>query len=166
MAYPSSSRKAKKPLSVDVAKERMASLCARCEMSVYDVRAKLKRALMADDDIDAVVYFLRKHKFVDDARYAGAFARDKARFAGWGRLKIRMALMVKHIDSDIIAEALESIEVEDYDESLMKTLRKCAVNLDLSVYENRAKLFRRLASRGFEPSCISRAIARFLNDEC
>ena len=53
---------------------------------------------------------LVKDKYVDDLRYATAFARDKASISGWGATKIRYALSVKGVSREVIDEALCEID--------------------------------------------------------
>lgn len=150
----------KRPLTYEKALERMTALCARAEHCEGEIREKLRRALLPSSDIDRVVDYLVTHRFVDDSRYARAFAADKVRFAGYGRLKIRMALVAKRIPSPLIAEALESIDNDEYSAALMKVARSRAASLDLDDYDDRAKLYRRLVSRGYESSLVSKAIQR------
>lgn len=157
-------KRTRKPLTVDAAKQRMAALCARSETSSHEVREKLRRAEMAEGDIAVVLRFLTENKFVDDRRFACAFARDKARFSGWGRRKIRMGLMAKRIGEENIREALDSLPAEDYELSLMAAVRSRAAGLDPEDYADRAKLFRRMASRGFDPEDISRAITQLRHE--
>jgi len=110
-------------------------------------------------DAAQVMAYLRKHRFVDDARYASAFARDKMRFNGWGRIKVAMMLRAKHIDEDTINTALDALEPEIYNELLLKLVKSEAHRLDLDSYTDRVKLTRKLYGRGFEPELIKEALA-------
>lgn len=144
--------------SVEAARLRMASLCATREMCEFEIRAKLLRLGMDDEQVEQVLDHLVRMCFVDDARYARAFAADKARFAGWGRRKIAMALRAKRIDQRHVDAALKHIDTGDYAERLLKVARQKASSLDLNEYADRMKLARRLASRGFEGALITSAI--------
>ena len=53
---------------------------------------------------------LKSEGFVDDARYARAYCRDKSGLSGWGEAKIRYALGRKGIPGHIIEEALSHID--------------------------------------------------------
>lgn len=53
---------------------------------------------------------LVEDRYLDDMRYAAAFARDKSSISGWGRLKIRNALAAKGLDRHIVDAALEEID--------------------------------------------------------
>jgi regulatory protein len=70
--------------------DRLRGLCSRREYCVDDVRQKALKALEGDAEAAAeVVETLIKDKYVDDLRYASAFAREKASIQGWGEVKIR-----------------------------------------------------------------------------
>ncbi|MGN0237687.1 MAG: regulatory protein RecX [Lepagella sp.] len=136
----------------------MADLCARAEQCPYDIRRKLQLKGMAPADVESVISDLSDRGFLDSARYAGCFARDKVKFSAWGRLKIRAALAAKCIPSVEIAEALNSIDLDEYRNALSRAANSKIASLDLSMRNDRAKLFRHLLSRGFEPDLVSRIV--------
>lgn len=145
--------KKKSPISAEEALIRMADLCSRAEQCEEDIRMKLSRLGLPMSDIPTILTRLREQKFVDDARFAGSFARDKCRFSGWGKYKIRMALVAKRIPGADISAALESIDEADYREALRRTAEAKARSLELCGEEakaDRMKLYRHLLSRGFE----------------
>ncbi len=53
---------------------------------------------------------LQDGKWVDDARYAGCYAREKAAIAGWGAVKIRYHLRAKGIAPEAVKRALEELD--------------------------------------------------------
>lgn len=77
-----------------------------------------------------------------------------------GRRKIRAGLAAKGITGKEAADALAQIDEDEYAEAALKAARAKARNLDLNDYGERMKLFRHLASRGYEPEAISSAISR------
>lgn len=141
----------------------MASLCARSEQCEYDIRIKLMRARLSAGAISRIIEFLKESKFLDNGRYAVAYASDKVRFSSWGKLKIRMGLRAKRISDTDIRNALESIADEDYETSLHRAIKAKVSNLDLSVREDYAKLYRALLSRGFESEVAIRGIREEVN---
>ncbi len=91
--------------------ERLRRACSRREYCSADIFRKALDAMEGDkeaaqDMLDGLV----KEKYVDDLRYASAFARDKSSIAGWGDVKIRYMLAAKGIAKDIIETALEEID--------------------------------------------------------
>ncbi len=144
---------------------RMASLCARSEQCEADIAAKLHKAGLSRDDADSIMRRLRDDRFLDNRRFARAFASDKSRFAGWGRVRIRMALAMKRIPSDIVAEALDNIDDEEYMEAMRRTARAKTRTLDISLRDDRNKLYRHLLSRGYESALAVKVIKELLSSD-
>ena len=70
--------------------DRLRGLCSRREYCYADVLKKAKDALDGDaQGAKEVADVLVEDKYVDDLRYASAFARDKSAIQGWGEVKIR-----------------------------------------------------------------------------
>ena len=106
---------------------------------------------------------LVKERFVDDARFADAYVRDKARFAKWGKLKVMYNLRNLGVGDAIIKEALDgnSHLFDDgmLEELLEKKWRQMKVGEPLD--KRREKLLRFALGRGFEYDRIMRAIKEF-----
>lgn len=139
------------PWSREKALSRLASLCAAAEQCEADMRENMRRHSLQGEDADAVIDYLYEHQFLDETRFARAYARDKSRLAGWGRIKIGMMLRSKRVASCVIEEALATIPSDEYREAGERVARSAARSLDLTIYEDRAKLMRRMYARGFEP---------------
>ena len=103
--------------------DRLRSLCSRREYCVSDVMTKAAKALEGDRSAaEKVVAILVAERYVDDMRYASAFARDKAGIQGWGAAKIRYMLGAKGISRDIIDSALSEIDVQKADDRLRRLI--------------------------------------------
>lgn len=142
---------------------RMAGLCAGAEQCTADIRNKILKTGFSSEEASQMIDYLKANKYLDDARYARAFASDKVRFSGWGRMKVRMGLRAKGMSDSIISQALENINEEDYADSLRNALAAKARSLNLNDVKDRQKLYRHLASRGFESSLIIAEIKATLN---
>jgi regulatory protein len=91
--------------------DRMRRLCSRREYCVGDIRKKLMVQLEGNAaEAAEILEHLMKEKYIDDLRYASAYARDKASISGWGATKIRYMLSAKGISSEVISQALEEID--------------------------------------------------------
>lgn len=139
----------KRPLTPDAARARMASLCARAEMCAHEIRVKLLRAGISSADAEEIIGWLRDNRFIDEERFAGAFARDKTAFAAWGPRKIRLALMQKRIPEQTVERALESVGAEARADACYRAAAQKARSLDLSDRDDRTRFVRHLLSRGF-----------------
>lgn len=103
--------------------DRMRRLCSRREYCRSDIMKKISEALDGDRDAAArVLDTLVAEKYVDDRRYAAAYARDKAMISGWGETKIRFMLSGKGIDRNLISEALEEIDADKAGNRLAKLM--------------------------------------------
>lgn len=126
------------------------ALCSRREYCSSDIRAKALEKLDGDSEAaNKVLEELISNKFVDDYRYACAFARDKAVLSAWGPVKIRYALSAKKIDSRIIAAALEEISSDKAIEKLDNLLVSKYKTIQSDPYA-RLKLIKFALSRGYE----------------
>ncbi len=91
--------------------DRMRNLCSRREYCRYDIMKKVLKTLDGDrEKAEKVVEALVAEKYLDEFRYASAFARDKAFLSGWGQTKIRYMLSAKGVPADVIDKALEEID--------------------------------------------------------
>lgn len=91
--------------------DRMRRLCSRREYCRSDIYRKVSEALDGDARKAATVLdMLVEERYVDDRRYAEAYARDKSALSGWGVSKIRYMLSMKGISRDVMDTALEGID--------------------------------------------------------
>ena len=143
--------------------ERLERQCARAEYCSADIRRKALRALEGDEAAAGrVLESLVKDRYVDDARYAGAFTREKSSLSGWGARKIAFALRSKGIAAEIISEALSEISPEQSSEKLHKVLSDKYKTLknDPSAF---AKLMRFGLSRGYSYDEVTEAAKSILS---
>ena len=144
--------------------QQLAALCAKCEQCEYDLREKMRKKGLPGADADAIIELLYEHNFLNESRFAHAYAQDKHRFNGWGRIKIRLMLAAKRISRDCISEALDSLDESEYAEMLSRHVAAKARGLDLSSPADRAKLLRSVYAKGFEPALIAEAMRRLPRD--
>lgn len=123
--------------------DKFRRLCSRREYCSEDILTKIK-----DENASKILEQLIKDGFVDDGRYAKAFANDKYKFGGWGKNKIRYALKIKKIDEGEIEAALEQIEKHHVDDRLSSLISSKSKILGNSP-NKRQKLIRFALSKGY-----------------
>lgn len=134
---------------------RLQNLCARSEKCTGDLRQKMIQWKMETTDIAWVINSLTSDKFVDDARYAAMFVRDKSRISKWGRVKIATALRARGISTEIINDALTQIDPSTDRAQLLELItRKAKQTKSKSVYDLKNKLIRFGVSRGFDMGLV------------
>lgn len=136
---------------------KLQDMCARAERSEGELREKMRGWGVNGNDSNEIIASLRRDRYVDDARFASAYARDKMRFSHWGKRKIAQGLAAKRVARDIVADALSQLDDEEYSQALEHVLEAKLKSMPdaLSDYEHRAKLYKFLLSRGFESSLIT-----------
>ncbi len=148
-----------KILTPPEALHRAAALCSSAEHCTADIREKLARWGVTEADSCTIIDRLVQERFIDEQRYAVAFVKDKFRFSGWGRIKMRYALQQKRIDGSDIDHALATLDEEQYNDRLLELLQAKSRSIrDDDPEARRAKLFRFAASRGFESALIFNAL--------
>ena len=139
---------------------RLENQCARREYCRSDVMAKAIKALEGDAEAaEEVVASLVKDGYVDELRYATAFAREKSSLTGWGPYKIKLALGAKRISRDVIESALAGIDCDRADSRLEKLLeaRWRVIKEDPQA---RLKLLKYALARGYEYDDVEAAVRR------
>lgn len=148
--------------------EAYQKLAARCAVSEYccqDMERKMKGWGMDEVEVEKVVARLVKERFVDEERFAKAFARDKFRYNHWGRVRIELELKRRRIGQRLIEAALEEIDAEDNLEALREMMEKKRLSVKgRNEYEIRGKLIRFALGRGFAMEDIVKVVGCL--DEC
>lgn len=140
-------------------------LCARAEKSQEDARRLMRGWGLAERDAEGVLAKLVRDRFIDDARYAGAFVREKLRLSGWGGYKIRTALQRKRIDRALIDAALAEADRSGMDERLRRQLeRKARTAKYTTQYELKTKLIRYGLSLGYDYETVVEAASGLVTD--
>lgn len=140
-------------------------LCARAEKSQEDARRLMRGWRLAERDAEGVLAKLVRDRFIDDARYAGAFVREKLRLSGWGGYKIRTALQRKRIDRALIDAALAEADRSGMDERLRRQLeRKARTAKYTTQYELKTKLIRYGLSLGYDYETVVEAASGLVTD--
>ncbi|MFN8210660.1 MAG: regulatory protein RecX [Bacteroidales bacterium] len=139
----------------DIALKKAMALCAGREMCRHDISAKLSSWGVKEEDSSRIISVLVSEKFIDEERYANAFVKDRFRYNRWGRVKIAAGLKAKHIQPELIKEALAVIDDDVYISSLKEMLaghrRKVKAK---NQYDLKGKMMRFGLSRGFESSLL------------
>jgi regulatory protein len=144
---------------MEAAFRAMTLLCARREYCTHDIREKLRTKELSPDETSAILERLQQEGYINDARYARAYAHDKLLYDGWGRIKIAQSLRMKRIADNLVQEALDELSEEQYLETLRRVVRSKQRSVKgKTPYETRQKLARSVINRGFEPSLVFKEI--------
>ncbi len=141
--------------------DQMRNWCAYQERCQQEVRDKLYDLGQKKDDVEAIISTLISEKFIDEERFAVAFAGGKFRIKKWGRIKIRSMLRMKRVSDYSINKALEQIDAEIYKETLQQLLetKKRSLKSETNKVKRNYKLLRFAQSRGFETDLVMQLLA-------
>ena len=142
--------------------DRMRALCSRREYCTSDIKKKVLLTLEGNAEATAeVMQTLLDEKYIDDARYASAYARDKSGISGWGAAKIRYMLSAKGIARQVIDGALQEIDQSRADIRLEKLLENKYRSLKNDP-QCRMKLLRFALGRGYSYDEASQVIGKMI----
>ena len=137
-------------------KKRALHLLEKQDRSEKNLRDKLKEGGYSEAVIDIAIDYINEYGYLDDARMAASHVRfyQDSR----SKLRIKQDLMGKGISSDIIERVLEEEYTSDETSLIERLLEKKHYDKDNATYEDRAKMYRFLASRGFSADSINRVL--------
>lgn len=133
---------------------KAASFCAYQERTLKEVRQKLYEWEVAADDATPVIAELISQNYLNEERFARAFAGGKFRVKKWGRLKIKQEMKLRGLSNDLIQKGLTEIDGDTYEEVLRDLLEKKARNLRGEPLAVKQKIVRHALSRGFESDIV------------
>ena len=138
------------------------NLCVKRECCRSEILRKAEKALEGDrGQARRMLESLVADRFVDDARYAAAFAREKSSLTGWGPDKIRYALMMKGISKPDIAAALEGIDKDAAGTKMEKLVSAKCKSLQGDPY-TKFKLIKYALSRGYAYDDVASVVDKVL----
>lgn len=150
-----------------IALAKMEALCSRREYATADIREKLKKFSLPEGVVADIIAALQRNKYLDDARYAAAYARDKASLAGWGVKKIGFMLRGKGIDQDVIDRALSEVDSDKASERMQEVvIRKWkSLSKEEDVEKRGIKTIKFALGRGYQYEEVSSIVRRLKNSK-
>ena len=138
------------------AKVKAESFCAYQERSQFEIRNKLYEWGLHQKEVEEIISELIDQNFLNEERFALAYALGKFRIKGWGRLKIKQGLKLKGVPDKLIAKSLKAIDGDDYFSKLEQLLEKKSKTIaEKDLFKRRYLLTRYAAGKGYEQDLIS-----------
>lgn len=133
--------------------------CAYQERAQQEVRDKLYEWGLWPDVVEQIISDLISGGFLNEERFAKAYALGKFRQKSWGKIKIKQGLKFKRIPDVLIKKALAQIDGDAYFDTLTDILTKKAKTLaEKDSFKRRYKLQQYALTRGFESELILDAL--------
>ena len=104
----------KKQLTKEQALQKLKHYCAYQERCHSEVKEKLYNLGVWKKDHDEIIASLIEENYLNEERFAIAFAGGKFRVKQWGRVKIKYELKQKQVSEYSIKKAMKQIGEEEY----------------------------------------------------
>jgi regulatory protein len=144
--------------------QNMEAWCSTREVCISEAKTKMRKWNVAEADSDKIIASLIESGYIDEERYAKAFANDKLTLDKWGPQKVRLALKQRGIKETFISKAIAEKNVDQeavISELLSKKIKSFKQLADSELY---AKLMRFGLSRGFDYSIVSKYAEQVLKN--
>ena len=146
-----------KNIGAEKALQKIKHFCAYQERNHAEVREKLYGYGLYKMDVETLLSKLIEENYLNEERYAIAFAGGKFRTRQWGRIKIKYELKKNKVSDYCIAVALKSIDEIDYKKAMKKLLesKNKMLSAETNEFIKKKKIFAFLLQKGFEPPLIT-----------
>lgn len=145
----------KKVYHIDQARVKMEGYCVYQERCHQEVENKLREMQLIPEATERILLHLMENDFINETRFAKAFARGKFSIKKWGRNRITSELKRRKISAYNINLALKEIDDSDYiitfDTLAEKRLKQIT---EKDKYKKRKKLADYLLYRGWESDLV------------
>ncbi len=151
----------KKYITPELALVKLQQYCAYQERCHQEVRSKLIELGIYGDALEEIIAQLISDDFLNEQRFAIAYAGGKFRIKNWGRVKIKQELKFRKISDYCIREAIKEIQDADCLETIHALIAKKAILSQSSIAEPKFRLsvHQYLLRKGFENQLIVQALA-------
>jgi regulatory protein len=144
-----------KVITFHTAVEKARKYCVYQERSQQEVRNKLFSFGLQNNEVEEGIVVLIEEGFINEERFAIAYARGRFRIKNWGKVKIKAGLKAKMISQYCIKRALELIDEDEYFETMRKVLINRARNVkETNPLKRNFLLAKYAVSQGFEPEFV------------
>ena len=145
----------KSSYTVDEALKKLEYYCSYQERCHKDVEDKLFKMNMIPEAKEKIILHLLQHNFLNEERFAKAYARGKFRIKKLGKQRIVRELKYKGISKYNIDSALKEIPEEDYLIAFNELAKKKLNSItETDIYKKKKKLIDYLIYRGWETHLV------------
>ena len=112
----------------DIALKKILHYCDYQDRCKKEIFTKLNSLELTDNDRDFIINFLNDEGYINDERYCRSYVKSKLNLKKWGVNKIKISLISKGIDREIIDSVVSEIDQDSYKEELIKLLENKKIN--------------------------------------
>jgi len=157
-------QKRSKNLNPAEARQKLYHYCAYQERSHQEVKGKLYELGMHSNDVEEIITHLITEGYLNEERFAKAFAGGKFRVKNWGRIKIIQGLEAKGLTKNCIKAGLKEIDDSDYLKTLEYLIKRKSEQIEEeNLFVKRDKLSKYVINKGFEPDLAWQLVKEIVN---
>jgi len=153
-------RKSKDIIDIDKAKNYIFKLLGQRDYPEQGLARKLEEKGCPPQIISQAIRYFKKHDFVDDKKFAYAYARNRINYKPRGRYLLDHELQKKGIDKFLRSEVIKKVYSEKSEEELIGQVLKKKYGKILKSREFMARACRFLVRRGFSVQAISSVFSK------
>lgn len=149
-----------KTFTLEEAKRSIERYCVYQERCHKEVDKKLREMRMIPEARDQIIGHLIEQNFLNETRFAQAFARGKFRTKKWGKNRIVNELKQRYISAYNVKLALKEIPDSEYFSTFDTLVEKRLSQLEseTNIMTKKKKLTTYLLYRGWEPNLVYDAV--------
>ena len=136
--------------------EKARYYCTYQERCHAEVRNKLYELGCNTSTVNEIMAQLIESNYLNEERFAKAYAGGKFRTKKWGRVKIKRELVARKISDYCISSAMREIDETDYWDCLTTLVNKKLP--ENPSWEDEQKVIRWLMAKGYETDLILEAV--------
>ena len=136
--------------------QKIKHYCAYQERCHAEVKDKLYGFGLYQKEVEPIISALIEENYLNEERFAIAFAGGHFRTKQWGRVKIKYQLKQKQVSEYCIKKALKIIDEDDYLQTLQKLFDQKLKTLkgEKNIFIKKRKLQDFLMQKGFETDLV------------
>ena len=141
-----------KNIGTEKAFQKAKYYCAYQERCHAEVKKKLYSFGLYKNEVELLMSQLIEENYLNEERFAIAFAGGKFRIKQWGKTRIKYELKQRQVSDYSIKKALSAIPDDDYEKTLQKlaTEKLATLKTEKNIFTKRSKLQNYLVSKGYE----------------
>src|ERR1035437_2390264 len=143
------------PIDSGMVLQKIQYFCSYQERCIRETEEKLKDWTVQKKLIPSIISQLQEEGYINEERFAKAYAGGKFRVNKWGRQKIEFELKLKGIPESMIHKGIEEIDEADYQRVLrdliLKKQKEIKPEKDLNIRE---KIITFAQGKGYEMELI------------
>lgn len=129
-------------MNFEQAKEKAVKYLVLTLRTENEVRNKLKRLNVEEDIIEEVIEYLKGINYINDSNYIEAYIRQCIKIPKYSKYEIKMKLLQKGINKNLLEEKLEEHDMQQYEKKIVEKLKSSKLK-DMDEIKQKAYLYRR-----------------------